>query len=346
MSGALCKRWSALGCLVVLVVSVAAVRQARAQNGDDLYKKAAQEGVVSFYGTLAQINAEKILPVFEKRYPGVKVSQLDVTSDQLVTRATTEARAGKTLGDIFQAPLKTVMQMRDQKLLLEVSLPEAKDYPADLKGADWVASNLQFTVVAWNTNLVKTQEEPKQFDDLAEPNWKNKVIAESRDVELLVGLAKHKFKNDERAIALVRRFAANNVEFHKGHSELTELLTAGQEAICLTCYAPQYPGRIKKGAPLKILLTEGIGSIDATAVFKNAPHPNAALLFARWAASEESQKAYAEGGRAPAHPKLKPVDPIKPDKLYPLGVDDIKEYPRSVVSQRYLNKFNWVCGLM
>ena len=174
----------------------------------------------------------------------------------------------------------------------------------------------------------KTQEEPKQFDDLAEPNWKNKLIAEPRDIELLVGLAKHKFKNDERAIALLRRFAANNVEFHKGHSELTELLTAGQVAMCLTCYAHQYPGRIKKGAPLKILLTEGIVSIDATAVFKNALHPNAALLFARWAASEEGQKAYAGGGRAPAHPKLKPVDPIKPEKLYPLGVDDIKEYPR------------------
>ena len=76
--------------------------------------------------------------------------------------------------------------------------------------------------------MVKTQEEPKQFDDLAEPNWKNKLIAEPRDVELLVGLAKHKFKNDERAIALLRRFAANSVEFHKGHSELTELLTAGR----------------------------------------------------------------------------------------------------------------------
>jgi hypothetical protein len=90
MSGALCKRWSALGCLVVLVMSAAMVREARAQTGDDLYKKAAQEGIVNFYGTLAQINAEKILPVFEKRYPGVKVSRLDVTSDQLVTRATTE----------------------------------------------------------------------------------------------------------------------------------------------------------------------------------------------------------------------------------------------------------------
>ena len=71
MSGALCKRWSALGCLVVLVMSVSAIRQARAQTGDDLYKKAAQEGIVNFYGNLAQINAEKILPVLRR---GIRVS--------------------------------------------------------------------------------------------------------------------------------------------------------------------------------------------------------------------------------------------------------------------------------
>ena len=47
------------------------VRKARAQTGDDLYKKAAQEGIVNFYGNLAQINAEKNLAGFEKRYPGV-----------------------------------------------------------------------------------------------------------------------------------------------------------------------------------------------------------------------------------------------------------------------------------
>ena len=53
MSSALCKKWSALGCLVVLVMSAAVVREARAQTGDDLYKKAAQEGIVNFYGNLA-----------------------------------------------------------------------------------------------------------------------------------------------------------------------------------------------------------------------------------------------------------------------------------------------------
>jgi iron(III) transport system substrate-binding protein len=143
-----------------------------------------------------------------------------------------------------------------------------------------------------------------------------------------MGLAKHKFKSDEKATALLRRIAANQVEFHKGHSQLTELLSAGQATVCVTCYAHQFPGRMKKGAPVNFLIAEGIGSINATAVFKEAPHPNAAILFARWAASVEGQKVYAEGGRAPAHPNVKPVDPIRPETLYPLGVDDIKEYPK------------------
>jgi hypothetical protein len=47
------------------------VREARAQTGDNLYKQAAQEGIVNFYGTLAQINAEKILPVLRR---GIRVS--------------------------------------------------------------------------------------------------------------------------------------------------------------------------------------------------------------------------------------------------------------------------------
>lgn len=121
-----------LCAIIVLQVWTAFISSSQAQSLDGVYKKAVKEGVVNFYATLAQVNAEKILPVFEKRFPGVKVNQLDITSDQLVTRAVTEARAGKTLGDIFQAPLKTVMQMRDQKLLLEVNLPEAADYPADM----------------------------------------------------------------------------------------------------------------------------------------------------------------------------------------------------------------------
>lgn len=301
-----------------------------AETLDEIHKKALKEGgTLNFYGTLAQINAERILPVFEKRFPGIKVNHVDATSDKLVARAVTEARGGRTIGDILQIPLENVVQAHDQRLLLEnAAIPEAAEYPEGMKGSYWISSDLQFFVAAWNTKLVKKEEEPKEFDDFAHPRWKNRLIAEPRDLELVLALAKYKFKSDEKAIALFRKIAANNPEFHKGHSQLAELLVAGQAAACFTCYSHHYPRRIKKGAPVNYMLTEGIASINATAIFKNAPHPNTALLFARWVASQEGQKVMAEGGRTPAHPKVEPVDKTRTEKIYAISADDIKEYPK------------------
>jgi iron(III) transport system substrate-binding protein len=320
------KRFTSLMVLVVIAVLPAL---AGAQSLDELHKLAVKEGgTLNFYATLAQVNAEKILPVFEKRFPGIKVNHVDATSDKLVARAVTEARGGKTLGDVLQVPLENVSQAQDQKLLLEVKLPEAAEYPEGMKGSFWVASDLQFIIAAWNTSLVKKEEEPKQYEDFANPRWKNRMIAEPRDLEMLMGFAKYKYKSDEKAIDLWRRIAANNIEFHSGHSQLAELLVAGQAAVCLTCYSHHYPSRIKKGAPVNYMLSEGVASINATAVFRNAPHPNTALLYARWVASQEGQKAMAQGGRTPAHPKVEPVDKTRTEKIYPISVADIKEYPR------------------
>lgn len=315
--------------LLVLLLAVTLASSLQAQSLDDLHKAALKEGgTLNFYATLAQINAEKILPVFEKRFPGIKVNHVDATSDKLVARAVTEARGGKTLADILQVPLENVSQVHDQGLLLETKLPESADYPEGMKGSFWVSSDLQFFIAAWNTNLVKKEEEPKSFDDFAHPRWKNRLIAEPRDLEMLLAFAKYKFKSDEKAIGLLRKIAANNVEFHKGHSQLAELLVAGQAAACWTCYSHHYPGRIKKGAPLNYMLTEGVASINATAIFKNAPHPNTALLFARWIASQEGQKVMAQGGRTPAHPKVEPVDKTRTEKIYPISAADLKEFPK------------------
>jgi iron(III) transport system substrate-binding protein len=299
------------------------------QTLDELHKRAVQEGgTLNFYGTLAQINAEKILPVFEKRFPGIKVNHVDATSDKLVARAVSEARGGRTLGDIFQVPLENVVQLHDQGLLLDTNLPEAADYPQGAKGSFWTASDLQFFVAAWNTKLVKKEEEPKSFDDFTQPRWKNRLIAEPRDLEMLLAFAKYKFKSDEKAIDYWKKIAANNVEFHKGHSQLAELLVAGQAAACITCYSHHYPRRIQKGAPVNYMLTEGVASINGTAIFKNAPHPNTAMLFARWVASQEGQKAMAQGGRTPAHPKVDPVDKTRTDKIYFISAGDLKEFPK------------------
>jgi len=317
-----------LAMLVILVNFSSSIVAAQTETIEELYKKALKEaGALNCYCSLAQINAEKIYPVFEKRFPGIKINHVDATSDKLSARAITEARGGKTLADVIEFGLEDINKIHEQGLLLDRAPPEAAAYPATLRGAYWTANNLIFFVGAWNTDQVKKEEEPKFLDDFGDPRWKGRLIAEPRDYEILIALT-HKHKSIEKARDVLARIAANNVEFHKGHSQLAEFLVAGQAAACFTCYSHHYPERKRKGAPVDYMLSEGAAGIIAVAVMKNAPHPNTAWLFNRWAASEEGQKVYSQGGRTPAHPKVEPTEKIRPKAIYPVGVEDLKQFSK------------------
>jgi iron(III) transport system substrate-binding protein len=306
------------------------VRVARAAESiDQLHEKAKKEGKITLYAPLSAQAMTAVPAAFMKRFPGVAVDHIDGTSDKLIARVLAEQKGGRVVADVMSGALSYLPQIIDLKLPTPVEIPESAAYPAQLKGELWVATDLQFYIGGWNTNLVKKGDEPKQYEDLANPKWKGNIIGEPRDFQLLVGFAKRKFNNDEKAIDLFRKIAANQVEFHRGHSQLIEFLVAGQRAICFTCYAHHFPGRMKKGAPIQSLLTEGVGEVGGSVtVLKGAPHPNAALLWARWAVSEEGQKAYAQAGETPAHPKVEPLEKIRPAMPYMLTIDDIKEFPK------------------
>ena len=303
--------------------------QSYCQTLDEAYQKALKEGgTLNLYSTLTPTTEGAVLPIFEKRFPGIKVNNTSANGDKIVARAISEARGGRTIGDAFHLNLENVMQVREQGLVLEKIPPEADAYSNNLKGAYWVGTRINTIVAAWNTNLLKKPDEPKQFEDFADPKWKGKLIAEPRDAELLVAFANHKYNNLDKAIALFKQIAANEVDFHTGHPELVELLIAGQGSVCITCYTHHLLPRMKKGAPLAYMFSEAIGTVTATAVFKNAPHPNTAWLFYRWVLTDEGQKAFAIEGRMPANPKIEAVEKTGIEKVYALGEKDSRDFSK------------------
>ena len=312
------------------ICALPAVFGAAAQSLDELHEKAKKEGgKLTIYAALSARSMEVIPPAFMKRFPGVTIDHIDATADKLLARIVAEARGGRVLADVFGGALPYMAQASEQKLLAPLTIPEASAYPAQMKSEFWIATDTQFYIAGWNTNLVKKGEEPKSFEDLANPKWQNSLMGEPRDFQLLIGLAKRKYNNDEKAIDLLKKIAATQVEFHKGHSQLAEFLVAGQRAICFTCYAHHFPPRMKKGAPIQSLLTEGVGEVGgAVSILRGAPHPNTALLWARWAISEEGQKVYAQAGETPAHPNVEPLEKVRPTAAYMLTIDDIKEFPK------------------
>jgi len=300
-----------------------------AESLDQLYEKAKKEGRITLYAPLSARAMTVIPPAFMKRFPGITVDHIDATSDKLIARVLAEQRGGRVLADVMSGALSYLPQILDLKLPAPIVIPEAAVYPAALRGDLWVATDMQFYIAGWNTNLVKKGEEPKQYEDLANPRWKGNIMGEPRDFQLLVGFAKRKYNSDEKALDLFKKIANNQVEFHRGHSQLAELLVAGQRAVCFTCYSHHFPQRVKKGAPIQPLLAEGVGEVGGSVmVLRGAPHPNAALLWVRWAISEEGQKVYAQAGETPAHPKVEPLEKIRPAAPYMLTIDDMKEFPR------------------
>ena len=327
----------AIGCLLVAVLTFfggsvvfAAAAPAKPESLDELYEKAKKEGgKLTLYVALSQRSIEVILPAFTKRFPAVTLDHFDATADKLVARHVAELRGGRVLADVIGGALPYMAQMTEQKLIEPIALPEAAAYPAQLKSEHWVATDTQFYIIGWNTQLVKKGDEPKGFEDLVNVKWKDALMGEPRDFQLLIGLAKRKYNSDDRAIDLFKRIAANQVEFHRGHSQLAEFLVAGQRQVCFTCYAHHFPPRVKKGAPIQSLLTEGVGEVGgAVSIIKGAPHPNTALLWARWAVSEEGQRVYAQAGETPAHPNVEPQEKIRPTAAYMLTLDDGKEFPK------------------
>ncbi|MSP37398.1 MAG: extracellular solute-binding protein [Deltaproteobacteria bacterium] len=319
--------------LVSVIISTASARAASAlaksESLAEIYERAKKEGQLTIYAALSANSIDVIFAAFRKRFPGVTIDHIDLTGDKLIARIVTEARGGRVLADVFGSALPYTMQITEQKMLEPLAIPEMAAYPASLKSDFWFATDTQFFITGWNTNLVKKGDEPKNFEDLANPKWKDKLMGESRDFQLLVGLAKGKYKNDDKALDLIKRIALNQPEFHRGHSQLAEFLVAGQSAVCFTCYAHHFPPRVKKGAPVQALLSEGVGEIGGSVgILKGAPHPAAALLWARWVASEEGQRVYAQAGETPAHPKVEPVEKIRPASAYMLSQDDVKEFPR------------------
>lgn len=308
----------------------AASAPTKIDSHDELYEKAKKEGgKLNLYASLSANSIEVILPAFSKRFPGLTADHTDATGDKLIARIVAEGRGGRVIADVFGGGLTYISQMAEQKLLEPLAIPEAAAYPAQLKADTWIATDTQYFIIGWNSNLVKKGEEPKGFEDLANPKWKASLMGESRDFQLLLGLAKAKYRSDDKAIDLIKRIAANQVEFHRGHSQLIEFLVAGQRPVCFTCYAHQFPPRVKKGAPIVPLLTEGVGEIGGSVgVLKGAPHPNTALLWARWVASEEGQRVFARAGETPAHPNVEPVDKVRPANAYMIGQDDVKEFPK------------------
>jgi len=196
--------------------------------------------------------------------------------------------------------------MSREKILQKVSSPYLKDLieQAIRPHGEWVGTRLNVFVQAYNTGLVKKEDLPKTWEDLANPKWKGKLGIEQEDSDWLAGQFTE--LGEARATKVFKDIVANNgVSVRKGHTLLTQLVVSGEIPFALTVYnykAEQLKG---KGAPIDwYTIGPAIARPNGVGVAKQAPHPHAAVLFYDFEISPEGQKILAGRDFVPTSRKV------------------------------------------
>lgn len=270
-----------------------------------LLEKAKQEGSVTIYTSLAPTEGKPLADAFEAKY-GIKVNMWRGLSDGVVQRAVTEARGKHNAVDVIETNGPEMESLAREQLLSEFHSPFLADIPARAipRHRQWIPDRLNLFVVAYNPRKVRADELPKTYEGFLDPKWKGRIALESTDSEWMGSLVK--VWGEARAMEFLRKLAEMKPEMRKGHILLVQLIAGGEIDVGLTAYYANAASAKRRGAPVEWAAVEPvIARPQGVAVARQAPHPNAALLFADFLLSPQGQGMLAKMGRVPVSTAVK-----------------------------------------
>jgi iron(III) transport system substrate-binding protein len=271
-----------------------------AERQDRILAGARKEGTVVIYTSLNTQDSGPLTTAFEKRY-GVETQLWRSSSEKVVQRAVTEARAGRFACDLMETNGPEMEALFREGLLDEFRSPHFSDLPpaAFPTHRHYVADRFNFFTIGYNTRLVKPDEVPDSYDDLLHPRFVGRIGLEAGDVDWFGAMVKH--MGADKGEAFFRKLAASRPQMRSGHTLLGQLLASGEIPLAANIYNHNIERVAVKGAQIRWkALTPTFGRPNAVGLARRAVHPHAALLFADFLLSRDGQTILKERNRVPA----------------------------------------------
>ena len=174
---------------------------------------ARREGELSIYTSAEVADIGAIVEAYEKKY-GIKASIWRGGSEAVLNRALQEARAGRHTVDIVDTNGPELEALSREQHFERVKSAYHADLiaPAVPHHGEWVGTRVNVFVQAYNTGLVKKEDLPKTWEDLAHEKWKGRLGIEQEDSEWLAGI--YGEIGEARAEAVFKQIAASNGRVH------------------------------------------------------------------------------------------------------------------------------------
>jgi ABC-type Fe3+ transport system substrate-binding protein len=280
-----------LGITLSLAIPIDPVQ---AQSLDDLYQAAKKEGALSLNGGGPAGLYEPWVREFEERFPGIKVKLTADFSNILAPIIDREIAEKKLSVDltIFQT-LQDYVRWKEQGALLTFK-PEGWDdiYPS-FKDPDgqFVGVAVYGLSYAYNTQIVPPDKAPRSAQDFLKPEYQGKVITtypNDDDVTLYLFYTIVQKYGWE----FMDRYMTNRPQWVRGHLGVARAVAGGQAAVTFDTMTNVTLALKRNHMPTDAAFSP----VDplpiwpqTTAIFKDAPHPNAARLYITWFLAKKQQ---------------------------------------------------------
>lgn len=261
-------------------------------------EEAKREGQLVFYSGIFEAEARALISRFEQKYPFIKTTLYRAGGVALVSRIQNEYRAGSHLWDVFNSAGLEGFVLLEQGYFAKYNSPESKYFGEGFRDADgfWTTMYATPYVATYNTRMVTSKDVPKDYLQLLDPRWSEKLAIDPEDIEWYANLKK--IWGEEKTRKFFSGLAKQKVVIRRGRALQTDLLAAGEIVILVNNYH-HIAVRVKqRGGPVEWLaLDPVITAVGPIAINRLAPHPNAAKVFVDFCLSKEGQQILVQQGR-------------------------------------------------
>ena len=279
---------------------------------------------IVFYTSWGPGDADYVVKAFEKKYPSLKVETVRSSSERTLTRLLGEQRAGAFLGDVVAVSGIQSGILKEKGALERYLSSEAAHFLPDWRDPDGFGVGVHQTiyVIGYNKKTVLADAVPKNYEDLLQPRWKGQLAWDTEEYYLFGALLKARGK--EKGLEYWRRLAEQQINFRKGYTLISELVSAGEFSVAVSLYQHRVDEYIEKGAPLQWAAPNPLvgGDPNRISLLKNALHPDAAKVFIDFMLSVEGQKLLQDKGRSPGRIGIGPKNPrLKNTRIFTMHVN-------------------------
>jgi ABC-type Fe3+ transport system substrate-binding protein len=302
--------------LVLAAPAPAAAPEPTAES-PELLAKAKQEGTVVWYTSIELQTAERIAKAFEAAHPGVKVQVERNGCERIVQRLGQERGSNIKAADVAEcSDMTALLDWKKQGWLAAFVPADVGKYPAEHRDPDgfFATDRLTLSPIEYNTRLVKPEDAPKSFADLLDPKWKGKLVKAHPGYSGTIMTVTFQITRDI-GWDYLKKLGQQQVMQVQSAADPPKKVAQGERPVAADGgeYLPLQ--MIEKGAPLALVYpAEGTPSIPGGAgVIVDAPHPNAARLFAIYLFSRDGQQLLADMAKIRSvHPEVKLPSGMKP----------------------------------